>query len=81
MDAHTQSAHLENNVDLNENEYAVSSFESPLAAVRKSVCGRILTATKASKFTFYNLQPKRGCVVEKMERETGFEPATSTLAI
>ncbi len=35
VDAHTRSAHMGNSVDVNENEYAVSSFESRLAAVRK----------------------------------------------
>lgn len=35
IDAHTRSAHMGNSVDVNENEYAVSSFEVRLAAVRK----------------------------------------------
>ncbi|MDQ2843222.1 MAG: hypothetical protein M3Y72_19725 [Acidobacteriota bacterium] len=35
VDAHTRSAHMGNSVDVNENEYAVSSFEVRLAAVRK----------------------------------------------
>jgi len=35
IDAHTRSAHMGNSVDVNENEYAVSSFEGRLAAVRK----------------------------------------------
>jgi len=35
IDAHTRSAHMGNSVDVNENEYAVSSFEARLAAVRK----------------------------------------------
>lgn len=35
VDAHTRSAHMGNSVDVNENEYAVSSFEARLAAVRK----------------------------------------------
>jgi len=35
VDAHTRSAQMGNTVDVNENEYAVSSFEDRLAAVRK----------------------------------------------
>lgn len=35
VDAHTRSAHMGNSVDVNENEYAVSSFETQLKAVRK----------------------------------------------
>jgi hypothetical protein len=35
VDAHTRSAHMGNGVDVNENEYAVSSFEARLIAVRK----------------------------------------------
>lgn len=33
-DAHTRSAQMGNTVDVNENEYAVASFEQKLAAVR-----------------------------------------------
>ena len=32
MDAHTRSAQMGNTVDVNENEYAVASFEQKLAA-------------------------------------------------
>ncbi len=35
VDAHTRSAQMGNTVDVNENEYAVSSFEERLAAVRR----------------------------------------------
>lgn len=35
VDAHTRSAQMGNTVDVNENEYAVSDFETRLAAVRK----------------------------------------------
>ncbi len=35
IDAHTRSAHMGNSVNVNENEYAISSFEARLAAVRK----------------------------------------------
>src|SRR5581483_2857058 len=35
VDAHTRSAQMGNTVDVNENEYAVASFEEKLAAVRK----------------------------------------------
>jgi integrase len=35
IDAHTRSAQMGNTVDVNENEYAVSSFAEKLAAVRK----------------------------------------------
>jgi integrase len=35
IDAHTRSAQMGNTVDVNENEYAVASFEQKLAAVRK----------------------------------------------
>jgi hypothetical protein len=35
VDAHTRSAQMGNTVDVNENEYAVASFEQKLAAVRK----------------------------------------------
>ena len=35
VDAHTRSAQMGNSVDVNENEYAVASFEQKLAAVRK----------------------------------------------
>jgi integrase len=35
VDAHTRSAQMGNTVDVNENEYAVSTFEDRLAAVRK----------------------------------------------
>jgi len=35
VDAHTRSAHMGNTVDVKENEYAISSFEARLAAVRK----------------------------------------------
>ncbi|MBV9225236.1 MAG: hypothetical protein JOY85_14475 [Acidobacteriaceae bacterium] len=34
VDAHTRSAQMGNSVDVNENEYAVASFEQKLAAVR-----------------------------------------------
>ena len=34
VDAHTRSAQMGNTVDVNENEYAVASFEKKLAAVR-----------------------------------------------
>ncbi|MGC2657194.1 MAG: tyrosine-type recombinase/integrase [Bryobacteraceae bacterium] len=34
IDAHTRSAQMGNTVDVNENEYAVTSFEQKLAAVR-----------------------------------------------
>ena len=35
IDAHTRSAQMGNTVDVNENEYAVTSFAEKLAAVRK----------------------------------------------
>jgi len=35
IDAHTRSAQMGNTVDVNENEYAVASFEQKLAAVRQ----------------------------------------------
>ncbi len=35
VDAHTRSAQMGNTVDVNENEYAVASFEQELAAVRR----------------------------------------------
>jgi len=35
VDVHTRSAQMGNTVDVNENEYAVASFEQKLAAVRK----------------------------------------------
>ena len=35
VDAHTRSAQMGNTVDVNENEYAVSDFQTRLAAVRK----------------------------------------------
>jgi integrase len=35
VDAHTRSAQMGNTVDVNENEYAVASFEEKLKAVRK----------------------------------------------
>lgn len=35
IDAHTRSAQMGNTVDVNENEYAVASFEQKLAAVRR----------------------------------------------
>jgi integrase len=35
IDAHTRSAQMGNTVDVNENEYAVATFEQKLAAVRK----------------------------------------------
>jgi integrase len=35
VDAHTRSAQMGNTVDVNENEYAVASFEQKLAAVRR----------------------------------------------
>ena len=35
VDAHTRSAQMGNTVDVNENEYAVATFEQKLAAVRK----------------------------------------------
>jgi hypothetical protein len=35
VDAHTRSAQMGNTVDVNENEYAVTTFEDRLAAVRK----------------------------------------------
>jgi hypothetical protein len=35
VDAHTRSAQMGNTVDVNENEYAVASFEQKLAGVRK----------------------------------------------
>ena len=35
VDAHTRSAQMGNTVEVNENEYAVASFEQKLAAVRK----------------------------------------------
>jgi hypothetical protein len=35
VDAHTRAAQMGNTVDVNENEYAVASFEQKLAAVRK----------------------------------------------
>jgi hypothetical protein len=34
VDAHTRSAEMGNTVDVNENEYAVSSFQDRLKAVR-----------------------------------------------
>jgi len=34
VDAHTRSAQMGNTVDVNENEYAVATFEQKLAAVR-----------------------------------------------
>lgn len=34
VDAHTRSAQMGNTVDVNENEYAVASFEAKLEAVR-----------------------------------------------
>jgi hypothetical protein len=34
VNAHTRSAQMGNTVDVNENEYAVASFEQKLAAVR-----------------------------------------------
>ena len=35
IDAHTRSAQMGNTVDVNENEYAVASFEQKLVAVRR----------------------------------------------
>lgn len=35
VSAHTRSAQMGNTVDVNENEYAVATFEEKLAAVRK----------------------------------------------
>jgi hypothetical protein len=35
IDAHTRSAQMGNTVDVNENDYVVSSLEDRLAAVRK----------------------------------------------
>jgi hypothetical protein len=35
VDAHTRSAQMGNTVDVNENEYAMASFEQKLAAARK----------------------------------------------
>jgi hypothetical protein len=35
VDAHTRSAQMGNTVDVNENEYAVATFEQKLAAVRR----------------------------------------------
>jgi hypothetical protein len=35
VDAQTRSVRMGNSVDVNDNEYAVSSFEARLAAVRK----------------------------------------------
>lgn len=35
VDAHTHSAQMGNTVDVNENEYAVASFEQKLVAVRR----------------------------------------------
>ena len=35
VDAHTRSAQMGNTVNVNENEYAISSFEDRLAAVRR----------------------------------------------
>jgi hypothetical protein len=35
VNAHTRSAQMGNTVDVNENEYAVATFEEKLAAVRK----------------------------------------------
>ncbi len=35
IDAHTRSAQMGNTVDVNENEYAVATFEQKLAAIRK----------------------------------------------
>jgi hypothetical protein len=35
VDGHTRSAQMGNTVDVNENEYAVATFEQKLAAVRK----------------------------------------------
>ncbi|HEX4231712.1 MAG TPA: hypothetical protein VHZ07_23790 [Bryobacteraceae bacterium] len=35
MNAHTRSAQMGDTVDVNENEYAVATFEEKLAAVRK----------------------------------------------
>ena len=35
VDAHTRAAQIGNTVDVNENEYAVATFEEKLAAVRK----------------------------------------------
>jgi integrase len=35
VDAHTRSAQMGNTVNVNENEYAVASFEQKLAAVRR----------------------------------------------
>ena len=34
VDAHTRAAQMGNTVDVNENEYAVATFEEKLAAVR-----------------------------------------------
>ena len=34
VDAHTRSAQMGNTVDVNENEYAVATFDKKLAAVR-----------------------------------------------
>jgi hypothetical protein len=34
VDAHTRSAQMGNTVDVNENKYAVATFEQKLAAVR-----------------------------------------------
>jgi hypothetical protein len=35
VDAHTRSAQMGNTVNVNENEYAVATFEQKLAAVEK----------------------------------------------
>ena len=35
VDAHTRSAQMGNTVDVNENEYAVATFDQKLAAIRR----------------------------------------------
>jgi integrase len=63
VDAHTRSAQMGNTVDVNENEYAVASFEQKLAAVRRletAVIRYSVTAQEALKASFSEIEaPER----------------------
>jgi hypothetical protein len=51
VDAHTRSAHMGNTVDVNENGYAISSFEARLAAVRNWGPQSNKTVAREPKYT------------------------------
>ena len=76
MDAHTRSAQMGNTVDVNENEYAVASFEQKLAAVRRLETAVIQWRRRKRSSRLFEMEATREIL--KFGRRVLVTPATGS---